>query len=59
MIIRHSLKILEQLSEFEKLIQKLEAFLDDHVMPGEQEKVLVRILKEREARLTSRRDEAN
>lgn len=59
MIIRHSLKILEQLSEIEKLIQKLEAYLDANGIMQEREKALVKILKEREARMTSRFDRDN
>ncbi len=59
MIIRHSLKILEQLSEIEKLIQKLEAYLDANGIMQEREKALVRILKEREARMTSRFERDN
>lgn len=50
MIIRHSLKILEQLTEIEKIIQKIERYMDEKKLDIDREKVLLKILKSREAR---------
>ena len=49
MIIHHSLKILEQLSEIEELIQKVEKFIDEKRIEVDRDKVL-------EALLASRKD---
>jgi hypothetical protein len=48
MIIRHSLKILEQLTEIETHIQVIERLIDDEKIPIEREKLLWGILKCRE-----------
>ncbi len=48
MIIHHSLRILEQLTEIETLIQEIERFIDDEKLPIEREKLLWGILKSRE-----------
>lgn len=45
MIIRHSLKILEQLSEIESLIQKIEMIIEDENLEIDREKILLKILK--------------
>lgn len=45
MIIRHSLKILEQLSEIEKIIQKIERKMDEIGIDDEKEKVLQQVLE--------------
>lgn len=53
MIIRHSLKLLEQLSEVEDLIQKLEQIMDERGIDFDREQLLLKVLKGQEAR-TSR-----
>lgn len=47
MIIRHSMKILEQLTEIEKIIQKLERKMDELGIDVEKEKLLKEILENR------------
>lgn len=47
MIIRHSLKILEQLSEIESLIQKIELIIEDENLEVDREKILLKILKKK------------
>ena len=47
MIIRHSMKILEQLTEIEELIQKLESFVDENGFEIDREKLLLKILETR------------
>lgn len=47
MIIRHSMKILEQLTEIEKIIQKLERKMDELGIDMEKEKLLKEILENR------------
>lgn len=53
MIIQHSLKILEQLSQVEEFIQKLEAYIEREKLDIDRDALLERLLKTREAR-TSR-----
>jgi hypothetical protein len=50
MIIRHSLKILEQLTEIETLMRELERIIDQEELPVDREKLLLGILKNREPR---------
>ncbi len=59
MIILHSKKILEQLSEIESLISKIESYMDESGLDGEKEKILLRVLKDREAMMTSRNRKEN
>lgn len=59
MIILHSKKILEQLSEIESLISKFESYMDENGIDGEKEKILLRALKDREAMMTSRNKNEN
>lgn len=56
MIIRNELKILEQLSEIESLIQKIETIIENENLEIDREKILLKILKNREAMKTSRRE---
>lgn len=49
MIIRHSLKILEQLSEIENLIQQVEALAENHGVEIDRENLLTRLLKQQQA----------
>lgn len=53
MIIRHSKKILEQLSEIENLIQKFEDYMDSSGMEIDREKILLKLIKAREVQSTS------
>lgn len=55
MIIRHSLKILEQLTEIEDLIQKVEAIVEENGIEIDREKLLLKLLKNQEALGTSRK----
>ena len=59
MIIRHSKKILEQLSEIENLIQKIESYMDENGLDGDRESVLKMILKDRETAMASRSKKEN
>ncbi len=59
MIIRHSKKILEQLSEIENLIQKIESYMDENGLDGDRESVLKSILKDRETAMASRNKKEN
>ena len=59
MIIRHSKKILEQLSEIENLIQKIESYMDENGLDGDRESVLKMILKDRETAMASRSNKEN
>lgn len=59
MIILHSKKLLEQLSEIESLISKIESYMDENSIDGEREKILLRVLKDREAMKTSRNKKEN
>jgi hypothetical protein len=59
MIILHSNKILEQLSEIEQLISKIESYMDENGLEGDKEKALIRVLKDREAMTTSRMKKEN
>lgn len=54
MIIHHSKKILEQLSEIEELIQKVENLMKDNGIEGDCEKLLRKIVHNQEARNASR-----
>ena len=47
MIILHSLKILEQLSEIENLIQRIESYLDEHGIETDREKILEALIASR------------
>lgn len=55
MIIRHSMKILEQLTEIESLIQKIEAFVEENDLDSDREKLLLKILRNQEVLGTSRK----
>jgi hypothetical protein len=59
MVILHSNKILEQLTEIEDLIQKLEGFMDEKGINCDREKILVKLLKSREASNTSQHKNEN
>lgn len=59
MIIRHSKKILEQLSEIENLISKIESYMDESGIESDRETILLKVLKEREAMMTSRNKKEN
>ena len=54
-IIRHSLKILEQLSEIEELIGQMEKLMDKKGIEFDREKLLLRILKNRETKMKASR----
>lgn len=54
MIIRHSLKLLEQLSEIETLITNLEKLMDENGIDYDREQLLLKIVQGREARTASR-----
>lgn len=49
MIVRHSLKLLEQLTELENVIQKIERVMDENGIECDRELVLLKILKGQEA----------
>lgn len=55
MIIRHSLRILEQLTEIEDLIQKVETIAEENGIEIDREKLLLKILRNQEALGTSRK----
>lgn len=55
MIIRHSKKILEQLSEIEELIQQVESFVEENGIEIDREKLLLKILRNQEVLSTSRK----
>jgi hypothetical protein len=59
MIVRHSNKILEQLSEIENLIRKLESYMDECGIESDRETILLKALKDREAMKTSRNKKEN
>ena len=52
MIIRHSIKILEQLTEIEDLIQKIESYIEENGIEIDREKILLKILKGQEVQGT-------
>ena len=54
MIVRHSLKLLEQLSELEQVIQQIEHLMDEKGVDCNRELVLLKLLKGREAQFASR-----
>lgn len=54
MVIRHSNKLLEQLSEIEGLIQKIERLMDENGLELDREKMLLTLLKGQEVRNTTR-----
>ena len=54
MIIRHSLKLLEQLSEIEGLIESLERVMDEKGIEIDREQALLKLLRSQEARSASR-----
>jgi len=47
MIVLHSLKILEQLTEIESLIQRIENYLDEHGIEADREKILEALIASR------------
>ncbi len=47
MIIRHSIKILEQLTEIEELIQMVESYVEENGIEVDREKLLLKILETR------------
>jgi regulator of replication initiation timing len=53
-IIHHSMKILEQLSEIESLIQQVESLLTENGIEIDREKLLMKILKNQEMTSISR-----
>jgi hypothetical protein len=53
MIIRHSKKILEQLTEIESLIQKFETYMDRSEIDIDRESILLKLIKAREVQSTS------
>lgn len=59
MIVRHSKKILEQLSEIENLIRKIESYMDESGIESDREMILKNVLKEREAMMTPRNKKEN
>lgn len=59
MIIRHSKLILEQLSEIENLISKIESYMDESGLESDRETILLKVLKDREAMMTSRNKKEN
>jgi metallophosphoesterase superfamily enzyme len=48
MIIHHSKKILEQLSEIEDFIRKIERYMDETGIDGNRDKLLQQILENQE-----------
>ncbi|MFP5386394.1 MAG: hypothetical protein ACLGHN_09970 [Bacteriovoracia bacterium] len=54
MIIHHSLKILEQLTEIEGLIKKVENYMDEKGIEIDREKLLLKLLRNQEVLSTSR-----
>ena len=54
MIVRHSLKLLEQLSELEDVIQQIEHLMDEKGVDCNRELILLKILKGREAQFAPR-----
>lgn len=59
MIIRHSLLILEQLTEIEDLIQQVEKMMDENGVDVDREKLLLKILKNRGTVKAPRKNEKN
>lgn len=53
MVIRHSLKILEQLSEIENFISKIERFMEQKGIELDREKLLRGLVKERKEMMIS------
>lgn len=49
MIVRHSLKLLEQLTELEQAIKEIEHLMDEKGIECNREVILLKILKGREA----------
>lgn len=47
MIIHHSLKILEQLSEIENLIRKIERVMEENHLPVDRDKILEALIASR------------
>lgn len=47
MIILHSMKILEQLTEIENLIKKIQSYLDENGIEADQEKILEALIASR------------
>lgn len=48
MIIRHSLKILEQLHEIEEIISRVERFMEQKGIELDREQLLMKIVRNRE-----------
>lgn len=59
MIIRHSLLILEQLTEIEDLIQQVEKLMDENGVDVDREKLLLKLLKNRGTMKAPRNKEKN
>ena len=55
MIIRHSLKILEQLHEIEELISRVERFMEQKGIELDREQLLMKIMRNRETELAASR----
>ena len=55
MIIRHSLKILEQLSEIEEMISKVERYMEQRGIEVDREQLLMKIARKRETELAASR----
>lgn len=55
MVIRHSMKILEQLTEIEDLIQKIETYVEENGLDIDREKLLLKIMRNQEVLGTSRK----
>jgi hypothetical protein len=56
MIIHHSKKILEQLSEVEKLISTVETYMEENGIDCECEKILLKLIRNREGLKSPRFD---
>ncbi len=48
MVIRHSLQILEQLSEIEDLIRKVEAIADENGISFDREALLLKLMRKQQ-----------
>lgn len=55
MIIRHSLKILEQLHEIEEIISRVERFMEQKGIELDREQLLMKIMRNRETELAASR----
>lgn len=59
MIIRHSLKILEQLSEIEAVIQTFETYAEMNSIDFDRETLIRKILRNREREMLPRQNDKN